>query len=328
MRTLRSTLSAVVLMGALALAAPPVEAQTYPARAVTMIVPFPAGGGSDIFARIVADGMRQSLGQPVIIENVGGAGGTIGTTRVARSAPDGYTVGFGQWTSHVGSGALYPLTFDLLKDLTPVAPLTSAALWLIGRSTLPASNLKELIDWLKANPDKATAGNIGAGSGTQLCLIYFQQGTGTKFQIVPYRGAAPIMQDMLAGQIDITCPEAGQTLELWRAGKIRAFAVMAGQRWFAAPDVPTTDEAGAPGLYMAFWYGLWAPAGVPRDMIIKLNAAVTATFEDPAVRQKLADQGHIIPPRDRMSPEALGAHHKAEIEKWWPIIKAAGIKLQ
>jgi tripartite-type tricarboxylate transporter receptor subunit TctC len=327
MRTLTAGLA---LTGALACAALPAQAQTqtYPARPVTMIVPFPAGGGSDILARIVADGMRQQLGQPVIIENVGGAGGTIGTTRVARSAPDGYTVGFGQWTSHVGSGALYPLSFDLLKDLTPVAPLTSAALWLIGRSNLPANNLKELIDWLKANPDKATAGNIGAGSGTQLCLIYLQQNTGTNFQIVPYRGMAPIMQDMLAGQIDITCPEAGQTLELWRSGKIRAFAVMASQRWFAAPDVPTTDEAGAPGLHMAFWYGLWAPAGTPRDTISKLNAAVTATFDDPAVRQKLADQGHIIPPRDRRSPEALGAHHKAEIEKWWPIIKAAGIKLQ
>ncbi len=327
---MKTLAAAVALTGVLTCAALPAQAQTqtYPARPVTMIVPFPAGGGSDILARIVADGMRQQLGQPVIIENVGGAGGTIGTTRVARSTPDGYTVGFGQWTSHVGSGALYPLSFDLLKDLTPVAPLTSAALWLVGRSSLPANNLKELIDWLKANPDKATAGNIGAGSGTQLCLIYLQQNTGTNFQIVPYRGMAPIMQDMLAGQIDITCPEAGQTLELWRSGKIRAFAVMASQRWFAAPDVPTTDEAGAPGLHMAFWYGLWAPAGTPRDMISKLNAAVTATFDDPAVRQKLADQGHIIPPRERRSPEALGTHHKAEIEKWWPIIKAAGIKLQ
>ena len=327
---MRTLAAAVALTGVLTCAALPAQAQTqtYPARPVTMIVPFPAGGGSDILARIVADGMRQQLGQPVIIENVGGAGGTIGTTRVVRSAPDGYTVGFGQWTSHVGSGALYPLSFDLLKDLTPVAPLTSAALWLVGRSSLPANNLKELIDWLKANPDKATAGNIGAGSGTQLCLIYFQQNTGTRFQIVPYRGAAPIMQDMLAGQIDLTCPEAGQTLELWRSGKIRAFAVMANQRWFAAPDVPTTDEAGAPGLHMAFWYGLWAPAGTPRDMIVKLNAAVTATFDDPGVRQKLADQGHIIPPRERRSPEALGEHHKAEIDKWWPIIKAAGIKLQ
>ena len=320
--------AAVVLTGVLACAAASAQTQGYPARPVTMIVPFPAGGGSDILARIVADGMRQQLGQPVIIENVGGAGGTIGTTRVARSAPDGYTVGFGQWTSHVGSGALYPLSFDLLKDLTPVAPLTSAVLWLIGGPNVPANNLRELIDWLKANPDKRTAGNIGAGSGTQLCLIHFQQGTGTRFQIVPYRGAAPIMQDMLAGQIDLTCPEAGQTLELWRAGKIKAFAVMDNKRWYAAPNVPTAAEAGATGLHMAFWYGLWAPAGVPRDMIVKLNAAVSATFDDPAVRQKLTDQGHVIPAREQRTPEALGAHHKAETEKWWPIIKAAGIKLQ
>ena len=304
------------------------QAQGYPSKPITMIVPFPAGGGSDILARIVAERMKVSLGQPVIIENVGGAGGTIGTTRVARSAPDGYTVGFGQWSSHVGSGALYPLTFDLLKDLAPVARLTMARLWIIGRNDLPAKDLKELIAWLKANPNKATAGSIGAGSGTQLCFIDFQNNTGTKFQLVPYRGAAPIMQDLLAGQIDLTCPEAGQTLALYRSGKIKAYAVMGTTRWFAAPDVPTMDEAGAPGLHMTFWYGLWAPGGTPRDIIAKLNAAVADAFEDPAVRARLTEQGHEIPSRKELTPEALGAHHKAEIEKWWPIIKAAGIKLQ
>ena len=305
-----------------------VSAQVYPARPVTMIVPFPAGGGSDILARIVAEHMRPSLGQPVIVENVGGAGGTIGTARVARATPDGYTIGFGQWTSHVGSGALYPLTFDLLKDLTPVAPLTSAVLWLIGRENLPAGNLKELIAWLKANADKATAGTIGVGSGTQLCLIYLQQNTGTQFQLIPYRGMAPILADLMAKQIDVTCPEAGQTLGQYRSGKIKAYAVMDSKRWSAAPDVPTTDEAGAPGLHMTFWYGIWAPTGTPRAMIAKLNAAVVAAFDDPAVRQRLIEQGHDIPPRERLTPETLGAHHKAEIEKWWPMIKAAGIKLQ
>ena len=325
---MRKSLLFAALLGAAVACAAPVQAQTYPSKPITMIVPFPAGGGSDILARIVAEQMRQSLGQPVIIENVGGAGGTIGTTRVARSAPDGYTVGFGQWSSHVGAGALYPLTFDLLKDLAPIARLTLARLWIIGRSDLPAKDLRELIAWLKASPGKATAGSIGAGSGTQLCFIDFQNNTGTSFQLVPYRGAAPIMQDLLAGQIDLTCPEAGQTLALYRAGKIKAYAVMGTTRWFAAPDVPSTDEAGAPGLHMTFWYGLWAPAGTPRDAVARLNAAVVAAFADPAVRARLTEQGHDILPRDQLTPEALGAHHKAEVEKWWPIIKAAGIKLQ
>jgi tripartite-type tricarboxylate transporter receptor subunit TctC len=321
------SLALLAALGA-ALFASSVHAEDFPSKPVTMIVPFPAGGGSDILARVVAERMRVSLGQPVIVENVGGAGGTIGTTRVARSTPDGYTIGFGQWTSHVGGGALYPLTFDLLKDLTPVAPLTTAKLWLIGRSDLPANNLKELIAWLKANPDKATGATIGAGSGTQLCLIYLQQNTGTKFQLVPYRGVAPIMQDLLAGHLDLTCPEAGQTLSLYRAGKIKAFAVMDSTRWFSAPDVPTTDEAGAPGLHMTFWYGLWAPTGTSKDAIAKLNAAVIDTFNDPGVRQRLTEEGQVIPPPEQLTPEALGAHHKAEIEKWWPMIKAAGIKVQ
>ena len=257
---------AVALVVAALAAIAGAQAQSFPSKPITMIVPFPAGGGSDILARIVAERMKTSLGQPVVIENIGGAGGTIGTTRVARAAPDGYTLGFGQWSSHVGSGALYPLTFDLLKDLTPVARLTMARLWIIGRSDLPAKDLRELIAWLKANPGKATAGTIGAGSGTQLCFIDFQNNTGTRFQLVPYRGAAPIMQDLLAGQIDLTCPEAGQTLALYRSGKIKAYAVMGTSRWFAAPEVPTTDEAGAPGLHMTFWYGLWAPAGTPHDI--------------------------------------------------------------
>jgi tripartite-type tricarboxylate transporter receptor subunit TctC len=329
MRKLLSALTATVAVAAATVfSVTGAAAQAYPARPVTMIVPFPPGGGSDILARLLAEHMRASLGQPVIIENVGGAGGTIGVGRLYRAAPDGYTIGFGQWTSHVGAGAIYALPFDLIKDFEPVARLTTAVLWIIGGNKVPANNLKELIAWLKANPGKATAGTIGVGSGTQLCLIDLQNATGTRMQFVPYRGMAPALQDLLAGQIDLTCPEAGQTLALYRSGKIKAYAVMSKSRWFAAPEVPTTDEAGAPGLHMDFWYGLWAPGGTPKDIIARLNAAVVDAFANPEVKERLAQQGQVIPPRDELTPAALGAFHKAEIEKWWPIIKAAGIKAE
>jgi tripartite-type tricarboxylate transporter receptor subunit TctC len=306
----------------------PAAAQGYPARPITLIVPFPAGGGADLLARVVADRMKTSLGQPVIVENVGGAGGTIGVTRLYRSAPDGYTIGFGQWTSHVGAGALYAVPFDYLKDFEPVARLTSAPLWIIGRKTLPANNLKELMAWLKASPNKATAATIGVGSGTQLCLLSLQNSAGNQFQFVPYRGMAPVLQDVLGGQIDLTCPEAGQTLGYYRGGQIKVYAVMQPKRWYAAPEVPTTDEAGAPGLHMDFWYGMWAPHGTPPDIITRLNAAVIDALGDSGVRQWLTSQGHEIPPPEQLTPQALGAFHKAEIEKWWPIIKAAGIKAE
>jgi len=303
-------------------------AEAYPSRPIKLIVPFSAGGVTDITARIVGERMRASLGQPVIAENVAGAGGTIGVARVVRAAPDGYTIGIGQWTSHVGSGAIYPLQFDLLKDLEPVTMLTIAPLWIIGKKTLPANDMKELIAWLKANPGKASAGTIGVGSGIHMCLIYFQNQTGTRFQFVPYRGAAPLMQDLMAGQIDLSCPEAGQTLPQYRSGNIRAFAVLTRNRWFAAPEVPAIDEAGVPGLYIPFWHGLWAPKGTPRDIVAKLNAAVVDALADPAVRQRFTDLGHEVVPREQQSPAALGAYHKAEIEKWWPIIKAANIKAE
>jgi len=303
-------------------------AETYPSRPIKLIVPFSAGGVTDITARIVGERMRASLGQPVIAENVAGAGGTIGVARVVRAAPDGYTIGIGQWTSHVGSGAIYPLQFDLLKDLEPVTMLTIAPLWIIGKKTLPANDMKELIAWLKANPGKASAGTIGVGSGIHMCLIYFQNQTGTSFQFIPYRGAAPLMQDLMAGQIDLSCPEAGQTLPQYRSGNIKAFAVLTKNRWFAAPEVPAIDEAGVPGLYIPFWHGLWAPKGTPRDIVAKLNAAVVDALADPAVRQRFTDLGHEVVPREQQSPAALGAYHKAEIEKWWPIIKAANIKAE
>jgi tripartite-type tricarboxylate transporter receptor subunit TctC len=303
-------------------------AQTYPTRPVTVIVPFAAGGVTDIVARIVGERMKTALGQSVIIENVSGAGGTIGVTRLFRAAPDGYTLVVGQWTSHVGAGAMYPVTFDYLNDFEPVSMLSVAPLWIVGRSNLPAKDLRELIAWLKANPDKASAATTGLGSGIHMCLVYFQNMTGTRFPLAPYRGAAPLMQDMLAGQIDLSCPEAGQTLPQYRAGNIKAYAVLTQKRWFAAPDVPTIDEAGVPGLHFPFWHAIWAPKGTPKDVIARLNAAVVETLADPGVRQRFNELGHEIAPREQQSPAALAAYHKAEIDKWWPIIKAANIKLE
>jgi tripartite-type tricarboxylate transporter receptor subunit TctC len=303
-------------------------AQSYPSRPITMIVPFAAGGVTDIVARIVSERMKTSLGQSVVVENVSGAGGTIGVTRLFRAAPDGYTLAVGQWTSHVGAGAMYPVPFNYLVDFEPVSMLSIAPLWIIGRNNLPAKDVKELIAWLKANPDKASAATTGLGSGIHMCLVYFQSMTGTKFPLAPYRGAAPLMQDLLAGQIDLSCPEAGQTLPQYRAGTIKAYAVLTGKRWFAAPDVPTIDEAGVPGLHFPFWHGLWAPKGTPKDVIAKLNAAAVEALADAGVRQRFNELGHEIVPREQQTPEALAAYHKAEIDKWWPIIKAANIKLE
>jgi tripartite-type tricarboxylate transporter receptor subunit TctC len=302
-------------------------AQSYPSRPVTMIVPFPAGGITDIIARIVAEGMRQHLGQTVIVENVPGAGGTIGLTRLERATPDGYTIGIGQWTSQVGGSAMYNLPFDVHKDLQPISLVSEGPLWIIGRKDLPANNLKELVAWLKANP-KATGATIGVGSAAHLCFLDFEQETGTKFVIVPYRGAAPAMQDLLAGQIDIFCPEAGQTLPQYRAGSVKAFAVLTQKRWFAAPDVPTIAEAGAPGLLFPFWHGLWAPKGIPAEALAKLDAAVQAGLADPAIRKRFTDLGHEVAPIERQTPAGLAAYYKAETDKWWPIIKAANLKMQ
>jgi tripartite-type tricarboxylate transporter receptor subunit TctC len=302
-------------------------AQAFPARPVTMIVPFPAGGITDIIARIVAEGMRTALGQPVVAENVTGAGGTIGLTRLVRATPDGYTIGIGQWTSNVGGGAMYNLSFDMLKDLEPISLVASGPLWIIGRKDLPAGSVKELIAWLKTNP-KATAATIGVGSAAHMCLVYFQNETGAQLQAVPYRGAAPAMQDLLAGTIDLFCLEAGQTLPQFRAGSVKAYAVLTEKRWFAAPDVPTIDEAGVPGLHFPFWHGLWAPKGVAPDVLARLNAAVVTALADPAARKRFNDLGHDVVAPDQQTPAALAAYHKAEIEKWWPIIKAANIKAQ
>jgi len=304
------------------------HAQAYPSHPITMIVPFPPGGPTDTIGRIMAEHMKTSLGQTLVVENVTGAGGTIGMGRLARADPDGYTLGIGQWTTHVGAGAIYPLQFHVLNDFEPVSLLTSSPLWIVGKKDLPATNLRELIAWLKANPDKASAATVGAGSAAHMCLIYFQNNTGTRFTYVPYRGGAPAQQDLVAGQVDLSCLEASQTLGHYRGGRIGVFAVMDKSRFAAAPDIPTVDEAGAPGLHFPFWHGLWAPKGTPKDIVAKVNAAVVEAFADPAVRKRFADLGMSIPPREQLTPQALYAHHKAEIEKWWPIIKAANIKVE
>ncbi len=310
----------------LAMSAGIAAAQTYPTRPVTMVVPYPPAGPTDTMARIFAERMKISLGQPVVVENAGGAGGSIGVARVARAAPDGYTVSFGNVASHVFSSVVFKLQYDVLADLEPLALMTISPMWLLARNGLPAKDLRELIDWLKANPDKATAAVIGSGSPGHLCGVYFQNSTGTRFQFVPYRGAAPAMQDMISGQIDLACLEASATRSQVRSGNLKAYAVFARERWPAAPDVPTVDEAGVPGLYLPFWHALWAPKGVPSDAVGKLTSAVTETLADPAVRARLTEMGVELAPRAQQSPQALRAHHQAEFDKWRPIIETANIK--
>jgi tripartite-type tricarboxylate transporter receptor subunit TctC len=303
-----------------------VHAQTYPSRPITMIVPFPAGGPTDTLARLLGERMRTSLGQSVVVENITGAGASIGVGRAAQAAPDGHTIIIGNWTSHVGAGAMYPVAHDALLETQPISLISATPLMIIGKNDLTPKDAKELIAWLKANPGKASAATVGAGSGAHVCMLYFQQKSGTSVQLVPYRGGAPVMQDLVAGQIDMFCAEASQTLSFVRGGTIKAFAVMSKERWPALPNVPTMDEVGVSGMYISFWNGLWAPKGTPKDIVAKLGAAMIDTLADTAVRQRLTELGHVIAKREEQTPEALGAFHKAEMEKWWPIIKAANIK--
>jgi tripartite-type tricarboxylate transporter receptor subunit TctC len=304
------------------------SAQVYPSRPLTLINPFPAGGATDILARTLFEHVKGALGQPIIVENVPGAGGSVGTGRAARAAGDGYTLSFGNWASHVGAGAMYPLQFDLLTDLEPVAYIATSPLWIVARKSFPAHDMKEMIGWLRANADKAAAATVGVGSGSHLCGLYLQKNIGVRFQFVPYRGGAPASQDLVAGNVDFMCDLAANSLPFVRNGQIKAYAVMAKARWFAAPDIPTIEEMGVPGLFMSFWHGVWAAKGTPRDIVERLSAAVMSALADAGVRQKFADQGHEIPPREQQTPQGLATHHKAEIEKWWPIIKAANIQVQ
>jgi tripartite-type tricarboxylate transporter receptor subunit TctC len=302
------------------------SAQSYPSKPITVIVPFAAGGPTDTIARIMAQRMGQSLGQTVVVENVTGAGGTIGGAKVAHATPDGYTVAIGHVGTHVITGAVQNLKYDVYNDFEPVAMIVTNPQIIVSRNDLPAKNLRELIAWAKAKSEPVTAGTGGPGTPAHISGVYFEQQTGAKVQIVHYRGAAPALQDVMAGHIDITFDQAANSLPQVRGGRVRAYAVTAPRRLAAAPDIPTVDEAGLPNFYMAVWHGFWVPKGTPRPVIDRLNHAVTESLKDPEVRKKLADLGQEIPPPEQQTPEALRAHHKAEIDKWWPVIKQAGIK--
>jgi tripartite-type tricarboxylate transporter receptor subunit TctC len=301
-------------------------AQTYPSRPVTMVVGYGVGGPSDTIARIVAERMKPALGQPIVIENITGAAGSIGVGRVARAAPDGYTIGLGDWSTLCVNGAMYNLPYDVVKDFAPISLLPNAPQIIVTKNVVPAKNLMELLAWLKTNQDKVSYGTSGLGSPSHVSGVLLQNVTGAKFQLVPYRGAAQVMTDMISGQIDLSMFPATVALQQLRAGNARAYAVTARTRIAAAPEIPTVDEAGLQGFYISLWWGLWAPKGASNNVIAKLNAAVVEALADRAVQARIADQGLAIPPPEQQTPEALAAFQKVEIEKWWPIVKAANIK--
>jgi len=302
------------------------QAQSFPSRPVTMIVPFAAGGPTDTIARVVGDRMGQSLGQSVIIENVTGAGGTIAATRVARAAPDGYTLDLATWSTHVVTPVIYQLQYDVFRDFDPVAWLTQTPLLLISKTDIPAHNLKELIAWLKADPNAVLLGS--AGGTDQVAGYLLAQQTGIQIQVVPYRGLAPAMQDLLAGRIDLLFDQPSDAMPQIHNGSIKGYAVTADKRVAVASEIPTVDEAGLPGLHLTPWHSLWVPKGTPKDAVAKLNAAAVDALADPAVRKRLTDVGQEVVRREQQTPEALAAYYKSETETWWPIIKAAGIKAQ
>jgi tripartite-type tricarboxylate transporter receptor subunit TctC len=303
------------------------RANNFPSHPITVIVPFAAGGPSDAMARILAERMKVTLGETILVENVTGAGGSIGVGRAVRSAPDGYTISFGHLGTHVANGAIYKLGFDLVTDLEPVVLLPSNPMIIVSKNAVPAKSLKELLGWLKVRPSPATAGTAGAGSGSHIAGLYFENVTGIKLQYVPYRGTGPAMNDLVSGQIDLIVDQTSNSIGQVRAGNIRAYAVTDSKRVESAPDIPTTDEAGLPGFHMTLWSGLWVPKGTPNDIVAKLNVAATDALNDPAVRKQLENLGLQMPPKDQLSPGALGVWQKAEIAKWWPMIKAANVKV-
>jgi tripartite-type tricarboxylate transporter receptor subunit TctC len=302
-------------------------ADNYPSRPITIVVPFAAGGPSDAMTRILAESMKLTLGQAVLIENVTGAGGSIGVGRAAHAAPDGYTVSFGHLGTHVANGAIYKLNYDLVTDLEPVVLLPSNPMIVVSRTGVPAKTLSELIAWLKARPTPATAGTAGAGSGSHIAGLYFEQAAHVPLQYVPYRGTGPALNDLVAGQIDVIVDQLSNSINQVRAGTIRGYAVTDDKRAESAPDIPTTDEAGLNGFHMTLWSGLWVPKGTPKEIVAKLNAAAVAALNDSNVRKQLENLGLQMPPPDQLAPEALGAWQKAEIAKWWPMIKAAHVSV-
>jgi tripartite-type tricarboxylate transporter receptor subunit TctC len=304
------------------------QAQNFPSKPITIVIPLAAGGAVDTLVRTVIEPMRGLLGQPILVENVGGAGGTTGINRVAKAAPDGYTISVGTWGTHVVNAFAYNTPYDLAKDFEPVALLPSVPHWFIARKNLPPANLKELIAYIKANDGKVTAGSVGVAGSSAVCSYYFGKVTGTRTTLVPYRGGAPALQDIVAGNVDMMCDLAANSLAQVRAGTIKAYAVTAKKRWFAAPDVPTVEEAGAPGVEVTNWLGAYAPAGTPKDIVKKLNAAFNAAMADAGVRERIATQGMNLPAAEQQTPEGFAAYLKAEMDKWGAVIRESGIKVQ
>ncbi len=320
---MRKLIAAVALAAIAGLAS--AQAQNYPSRSITLVVPFPPGGSTDVAARILAERMRPILGQSIIIENQGGAGGSIAVGRVARAAPDGYTIDIGQWDTHVGS-IIYNLTYDLQKDFEPIGLISNNPQLMVAKKAQPANDLKGLVAWMKANPGEAKFVNQNAAANVSGILL--QQMTGTKVTFIPYRGAGPAMTDLVSGQVDLLVAQGAVTLPQVRGGTIKAIVNMSPKRSSSIPDIPTSDESGVPGLYMSGWFGFFAPKGTPKDIIAKLNGAMVEALADPAIKAKFAELGLDVASREQQSPEGLAAFHKSEIEKWWPIIKAGNIKAE
>jgi tripartite-type tricarboxylate transporter receptor subunit TctC len=304
------------------------RAQTYPSRPITIVVTGMAGTAMDVVARIVAERMRTTLGQPVIIESITGANGSIGAGRVARAAPDGYTLIAGTWNTHVANGAIYRLSYDVVTDFEPVSLLVNVSFLVVAKKTVPADDLQEFLAWLKAQADAATEGIGGVGSSSHIGGALLQSITGTRFRFVPYRSPGQALQDVVSGRIAWGLSNPTDALPQLRLGNIKAYALTAPSRPAVAPDIPTVDAAGLPGFYLGSWSGIWAPKRTPKAVIARLNAALVDALGDTTVRQRLAEVGQEIFPREQQTPEALGAYQRAEIDKWWPIIKEAGIKAQ